>query len=99
MNLQQKIEIASNLLEKLVEILDGNQEHNWIRGAKLSLIYLNNNSDEGFENAASIYRTMISGVGGFSEYYIDGNTPEERMINNYELDDIKSQLWDIFKKI
>lgn len=52
--------------------------------------------DARFREAASIYRTLAGSKSGFSDFYIDRATSEERVIENIRLDYLRQELWKIF---
>lgn len=52
--------------------------------------------DPRFREAASIYRVLAGSKSGFSDFYIEKETAEERAIKNIRLDYVRQELWRIF---
>lgn len=92
----EKTARAEVLLTKLHGILAEQGETNWIRGVSAALSELSSHSEIGFENAKSIYRTMVEGGRGFSEYFFWNDEDDVRMDSNKCIDEIRSELWSIF---
>lgn len=92
----EQIAKAEALLSNLYAILAEQSERNWIRGVSAALTELSSHSAEGFENAKSIYRGMVAGGRGFSEYFFWEDDEEARLASNKSIDQIRSQLWSIF---
>ncbi|MHC8401509.1 hypothetical protein ACYZTX_19110 [Pseudomonas sp. MDT1-17] len=88
------------LLVELQEIYRKEGERNYDHGFSAALAAL---CDQGlpelerWSEARSIYRTMAGGKSGFSDFYIDKNTVEERILENKRLDEIRQQLWLLFE--
>jgi hypothetical protein len=100
MTTQQKAEEAFRLLSGLLDILESQQEKNWIRGIKGTGWYLLDENGQvsaaGFDRARSSFNSMTSGGRGFYEYYIDADTVEERIEANRELDRLRNELLRVF---
>ncbi|WP_025318728.1 hypothetical protein [Granulibacter bethesdensis] len=91
------------LLEELESILNAKNERNWLRGIQAAIAELQKKEgradSEGFENARSIYLTMIAGGRGFSEYFIWDNDEDGRFAANAKLDQIRERLWVLFNAV
>jgi hypothetical protein len=96
---QPTIASVRSLLEELRAILARQGESNWIRGVQAAIDSLDNPDDQkGYSDAQSIYRTMTMGRGPFSEYYTHRDDFEQRVSANERLDQIRSQLWQLFDR-
>lgn len=87
---------AKALLEKLHVLLVEHGETNWVRGVSAAQSELASGSDDGFENARSIYRTMVGNGRGLSEYFFWDEDEKRRIAVNKELDEVRNDLWEIF---
>lgn len=87
---------AEALFAKLHRILSEQGETNWIRGVSAAQSELSSHSEAGFENTKSIYRTMVEGGRGFSEYFFWNDDEEARIASNKSIDEIRDELWAIF---
>jgi hypothetical protein len=98
MTMNETIENARLLLEELKEILQKEGEINWLRGIVAAIGCLRNpDIKQGLVEAKSIYLTMASGKGAFSEYYIHRVDASERVEANRRLDDLRDRLWQLFQ--
>lgn len=100
-DLHEKGRRAVELLQEVRQILVLEGERDWIRGISAALLELRDEDGgikpEGFDRAASIYRSMTTGGRGFAEYFIWSPDSAERISRNKELDAFRDSLWDIFK--
>ena len=87
---------AEALLSKLHDILAEQGEKNWIRGISAAQSELSSHSEAGFENAKSIYRTMVESGRGFLEYFFWSDDEEVRIASNRLIDETREELWSIF---
>ncbi len=91
---------ARNLLKNLLDLLVEQGERNWKKGISAAFLELTDSKGnlnlEGFENAASIYRSMTSGGRGFAEYFIWSPDDDERIKANQKLDELRHALWKVF---
>jgi hypothetical protein len=98
MNSYKTIEKARQLFEELKEILDKENESNWIRGIKAAIACLeDSNIERGYSKARSIYTTMTAGQGAFADYYIQRSDSTEQVNENRRLDEIREQLWQLLQ--
>lgn len=99
-NLQEKIERVRGLLEELIELLNRENEQNWIRGVNAAyrkVIEVDAPLDENdFDNARSVFLSMTAGGRGFSEYYISSEDQNEQIRRNIPLDNLRKKLWEEF---
>jgi len=85
---------ARLLFQEAHDILKSQGDKNWIIGIKNALNELDAGNTDG---AGSIYRSMVAGGRGFSEYSIWIDDYKERLGANQRLDEIRDELWRIFK--
>jgi hypothetical protein len=99
-NLQEKIERVRGLLEELIELLNRENEQNWIRGVNAAyrkVVEIDAPLDEkDFDNARSVFLSMTAGGRGFSEYYISSEDQNEQIRRNIPLDNLRKKLWEEF---
>lgn len=92
---------AHDLLKSLLGLLSEQGEQNWCRGISAAFLELTdpqgNLNPAGFDNAASIYRSMTSGGRGFAEYFVWSSDDDERIRANQRLDELRDALWEVFK--
>lgn len=92
---------ARDLLKSLLALLSEQGEQNWHRGISAAYFELTdqqgNLNPAGFDNAASIYRSMTSGGRGFAEYFVWSPDDDERIKANHKLDELRDALWEVFK--
>lgn len=81
---------ALHLATELHALLLEHGERNWIRGVSHVSAAL---EEEDFASAASLYKTMLSGNGSFSDFYIHAEDFEERRRLNKPLDQLRDSLW------
>jgi hypothetical protein len=97
---RKQAEDGYSLLKKLLELLEGEQDRNWIRGVKSALQELTDSNgcvtEDRFESARSIYRAMTVGGRGFSEYFVWREDEDARISKNRELDYLREKLWEVF---
>lgn len=94
---QSTIEEATRLLDQLKAILEAEREANWLRGINAALGCLQESDrEQGFQEAKSIYTTMATGKGAFSDYYIQHDNPGVQLEANKRLDKARNQLWQLF---
>jgi hypothetical protein len=91
------------LFTELTEIMENNQENNWIRGVKGCLNTLKSqdysNDKIKLNEVKSIYKTMYAGYGSFSDYSLWKDDYDERIKANKRLDKIRNEIWNILEKI
>jgi hypothetical protein len=87
---------ARELLLTMRDCLSENRETNWSKGITAALVELSPPSDAGFTKARSIYRTMVHGGKGFSEYFVWDEDENRRMNLNREIDRLRDELWTVF---
>lgn len=91
---------AHDLLKNLLDLLSEQGEQNWRRGVSAAFLELTdaqgNLNPAGFDDAASIYRSMTSGGRGFAEYFVWSPDDDERIRANERLDELRDALWEIF---
>lgn len=96
----KQVEEVRILLNELLALLDREKEENWSRGIRAAcqeLVGLESCIAEAdFENARSIYNTMMAGGRGFAEYYIWMEDEEERIRRNKALEALRRKIWEIF---
>ncbi|WP_290931261.1 hypothetical protein [Hyphomonas sp.] len=92
----EKTREAEALLSRLHDMLVEQGERNWIRGVEAARSELASGTDVGYENAKSIYFTMVKGGRGFAEYNVWDDDEEIRIRTNRSLDEIREALWQIF---
>lgn len=85
---------AIDILREACGILNSQGDRNWIRGIENVLRELESGN---IDDAASIYRSMVAGGRGFSEYNVWIDHCDDRIKVNQRLDCIRDELWDIFK--
>ncbi|GAN15645.1 hypothetical protein I6G65_20145 (plasmid) [Sphingomonas paucimobilis] len=85
---------ARALFQEAHDILQSQGDKNWIIGIENALKELDAGNTDG---AGSIYRSMVAGGRGFSEYNIWIDEYQNRLEVNERLDQIKDELWRIFK--
>ncbi len=91
-NEERKV-ILHDLLYEAYQFLNKHGEDNWIKGIKAALSELDNNPEQGYENACSIYKNIVSGGRGFSEFNIYHEDQACRVKENSEIDTIREKLW------
>ena len=82
------------LFQEAHDILQSQGDKNWIIGIENALKELDAGNTDG---AGSIYRSMVAGGRGFSEYNIWIDEYKNRLEVNERLDQIRDELWRIFK--
>lgn len=98
MNQSHEISLAIKLLYELRDIYSKEGGENFLPGIESAIDWLTNKNysqEEKCANACSIYINMASTKCGFSEFYIDGSTVDERVHKNKKLDEIRESLWNI----
>ena len=85
---------ARALFQEAHDILQSQGDKNWIIGIENALKELDAGNTDG---AGSIYRSMVAGGRGFSEYNIWIDEYQNRLEVNERLDQIKDELWRLFK--
>ena len=92
-------ENVRRLFEELTMILQNEGEENWCNGVVAALKCLDSPDIEaGYDEAKSIYRTMISGSGTSSDYYIQREDPLRQAEANRRLDIVRDELWQLFQE-
>ena len=95
-------QLAHDLLKNLLDLLSEQGEQNWRRGVSAAFLELKDPQGSlnpaGFDNAASIYRSMTSGGRGFSEYFVWSPDDDERIRANQRLDELRDELWKVFSR-
>ena len=93
------IEELKKLFGELREILETENESNWIRGIRIICNTLENGSpefeSERFEEVKRTYASMNGGAGSFSDYYIHRDDFNDRLKSNLRLDQIRDRLWEM----
>jgi len=93
-----EINSAIKLLSELRDIYSKEGGENFLPGIESTIQWLINKNlsqEERCANACSIYINMASSKCGFSEFYIDGSTVDERIQKNKKLDEVRESLWNI----
>lgn len=85
---------ARALFQEAHDILQSQGDKNWIIGIENALKELDAGNTDG---AGSIYRSMVAGGRGFSEYNIWIDEYQNRLEVNERLDQIRDELWRIFR--
>lgn len=85
---------ARALFQEAHDILQFQGDKNWIIGIENALKELDAGNTDG---AGSIYRSMVAGGRGFSEYNIWIDEYQNRLEVNERLDQIRDELWRIFR--
>lgn len=94
--MKKNIEEIEKLLSDIKNILEQENESNWLRGIKAALLHIKNGGQEEFLLSKSVYKTMCNGGRGFMEYYIKKNDAEEQKVANEKLDSARDKLWNLF---
>jgi len=96
----KQVEEVRTYLNELLALLEGEKEGNWSRGIRAACHELVSSeaciAEAGFENARSIFNTMMAGGRGFAEYYVWVEDEGERMRRNKALDELRRKIWEIF---
>lgn len=79
-----------SLLEKARKILAAQGDRNWIRGIENALAEWDAGN---YDQARSIYRSMVVGRRGFAEHNIWIDDYDQRIVANQKLDAIRDELW------
>jgi len=91
------------LFSELSEILENDNEENWIRRIQECLSILQSkeeiNDRKKLSEVKSIYYSINAGYSGFSEYFIWREDFDERIKANERLDEIRDEIWDTLEKI
>ena len=98
MDQSHQISLAIKLLYELQDIYSKENGKNLLPGIQSTIDCLENKNfsqEERCINACSIYINMSSTKCGFSEFYIDGSSVDERVQKNKRLDEIRESLWNI----
>jgi hypothetical protein len=85
------IDEVRNILVRIHQILEKEEEKNWIRGIEGLINTLDETKD--IENTRASYKNMTRGAGSFSDYYIHRDDFDERVAANKELDELTEKLW------
>ena len=97
---RNQVEEVRILLKQLLALLEGEKEGNWSRGIRAACQELINSegciTEAEFENARSIYNTIMAGGRGFAEYYIWVEDEEERIRRNKAPEELRRKIWEIF---
>lgn len=95
-----------DLLRQLQVILTREGEENWQLGVMAALGELNGSQElsedevlERIKRAASIYRTMNSGSGSFSDFHVWRDDYDQRVQANETLDEVRERLWETVSEI
>lgn len=96
-----KADDAVPLLLEVRQLLRNAGESNWINGIEAALRCLVDGDgivdQSGFEDARSIYRTMVIGGRGFAEFNFSvGKSLEDANELNRQLDEAGQKLWKLF---
>jgi len=93
-------------LNKIIGIMENENELNWIRGViiiKNYLVYtINSNEVNEIENlkaAFDIWRGIHAGNGSFADFYIWRDDFNERENQNLNFENIKKNIWEAFIKL
>lgn len=93
-------------LNKIIEIMEGENESNWIRAMKIIKNHLAEtvtsnevNEIENLKAAFDIWRTIHAGNGSFSEFYIWRDDFNERENQNLHFENIKMNIWEAFREL
>jgi len=102
METPDKIKEFLRKLAAIRNILQNEGEANWRQGIDAAISELldpdGNLNLSGYENARSIYRSMVTGGRGFAEYYIWKNKEEDRIAANEELDMLRADVWRLMER-
>ena len=93
-------------LNKIIEIMEGENESNWIRAMKIIKNHLAEtvtsnevNEIENLKAAFDIWRVIHAGNGSFSDFYIWRDDFNERENQNLNFENIKTNIWEAFRKL
>jgi hypothetical protein len=77
-------------------ILNRESENNWIRGIDLIIenIESQKNDESLLDYVDNTFRTMLSGNGSFSDFYIWREDREERIRDNNDLEELKISIFN-----
>ncbi len=89
-----KVIEARRLTVALHDTLLSVGENNWINGVRLMITHLD--SEDGLNEAASIFRTMNAGMGSFGDYVYWSDNIDDRKQVNRNIEKIKGELFSIF---
>ena len=93
----QKIKII-NLLNDLKNICQKENGLNYVSGINCVINHFfddNYSEEEQLIRASYSYKSFLSIKSGFSDFYIDRDNFDERILENKLLDDIKDKLWEL----
>lgn len=96
---KMKESLALKLLVELQGIYRKEGGQNFDSGIAAAIASLSDEKISGkdrWSQACSIYRTMAGSKSGFSDFYLDRDTVEQRIIANARLDYIRQELWTLF---
>jgi len=93
-------------LNKIIEIMEGENESNWIKGMGIIKNHLANtvssnevNGSESLKAAFETWRGMHAGNGFFADFYIWRDDFNERKSQNLNFENIKNNAWQAFRKL
>ena len=84
--------------EELIEILEAEEETNWVRGLRAAVSELRETPEptrNSWDRAISILNTMYGAKGGISDVFIWRDNPQERREANVDLSRIRKEIWEI----
>lgn len=91
---------------KIIEIMEGENESNWIRGMGMIKNHLADtvnsnevNESESLKAAFDIWRGIHAGNGSFADFYIWRDDFNERKNQNLNFESIKRNIWEAFGKL
>ena len=98
----QKANDLLQLFNELKQIMIQENENNWITGISLIAEALTppdyggrGNASEAIRYVEATYRNMVSGNGGFSDYFIWREDFDDRELANKELDNLRVNIWNL----
>lgn len=103
MDTVQRLTDLRLLFEELKEILKAENGENWLPGVDAVLERLDFTSKappkvDVIQEVISIFRTMNSGQGGFSDFFLWRDDFEERVAANAHFKGLKSKIWAILER-
>lgn len=83
------------LLTELRDICRNEGGEVFVRGINSVISWLASDDETGeaWRNARAGYKTMTEAKSGLSDFYVERDTFEERLLANARLDEIRKELW------
>lgn len=90
--------VHQHLVELLIELRDICRKESgeaFVGGINSVISWLSSDDgvEEGWRNARAGYKAMAEAKSGLSDFYIERDTFEERVLANERLDQIRKELW------